>query len=117
MAIALATEVDELRLNYNFDYDWRAYEAIRRGLLQLIQKDAIIEAKELALKLMDKGSYQIECSDEGQMQEDIESCLRPVIAAVCDTFEGRHWALEMLQLDRMGFVCEKELKQIADPTK
>jgi len=114
VAIDIATKVDELRLNYNFDYDWRAYEAVRRGLSQLIQKKAIEEAKSLALKLMDKGSCQIECSDEGLMQEEIESCLQPVIAAVAESSASREWAREMLQHDRMGFVCRQELTELAD---
>ena len=67
-AIDAATKVDELRLNYDFEYDWRAYDAVRRGLSQLIKKKRIDEAKKLALKLIDKGSYQIECSDEGLMR-------------------------------------------------
>jgi hypothetical protein len=112
-AIEIATKVDELRLNYNFSYDWRAYEAIRRGLAQLIQKDAIEEAKCLALQLMDKRSYQIECSDEGLMLDEIESCMRPVIAAVAELSGGREWALEILQHDRMRFVCEQELTELA----
>ena len=102
VAIDIATKVDESRLNYNFDYDHRAYEAIRRGLLQLIQKNAIDEAKNVALKLMDKGSYQVECSDEGLMHEEIESCLRPVIAAAKSS-GGREWALEMLRQRPNGF--------------
>jgi hypothetical protein len=113
VAINIATKVDELRLNYNFDYDWRAYEAVRRGLLQLLQKNAIEEAKSLALKLMDKGSYQIECSDEGLMQQEIESCLRPVIAAVAESSGSREWALEMIQNDRMRCVCEQDLTELA----
>ena len=49
---------------------------------------------------MDKGSYQIECSDEGLMHEKIESCLRPVIAAAKSS-GGREWALKMLRHDRI----------------
>ena len=113
VAIDIATKVDELRLNYNFHYDWRAYEAIRRSLSQMIQKNAIEEAKSLALKLMDRGSYQIECSDEGLMQEEIEGCLRPVIAAVAGSSGGREWALQMLQQDRIGVVCRQELSELA----
>ncbi len=113
VAIDAATKVDELQLNYNFDYDWRAYEAVRRGLSQLIQKNAIEEVKSLALKLMDKGSYQIECSDEGMMQEEIESSLRLVISAVATSPEVKAWAHEMLLRDRMGFLCERELTEIA----
>jgi len=113
VAIKLATRVDELRLNYNVDYDWRAYEAIQVGLAQLIEKNAIDDAKVLALKLMRAGSYQIECSDEGLMRETIEDCLRPVIAVVAGTPNASDWALEMLSRDRVGFLCELELKELS----
>ncbi len=112
VAIDVATKVDERRLNYNFEYDWRAYEAVRRGLSQLIQKDGIEEAKSLAVKLTEKGSYQIDCSDEGLMQDEIENCLRPVIAAVAGTSGGREWALAMLRHDSSGFLCEQETKRV-----
>ena len=113
LAIDIATKVDELRLNYNFPYDCRAYAAIERGLVQLIQKRNSAEVKSLALKLIEKGSYQMECSDEGLMQEEIEDCLRPVIAAVAETGGGADWALEMLQHDRIGGLCEQELTELA----
>ena len=113
VAIKLATRVDELRLNYNLYFDWRAYEAIQIGLAQLIEKNALDEAKALALKLMRAGSYQIECSDEGLMREEIEGCLRLVIAAVAGASDARDWALEMLSRDRVGCVCELELKELA----
>ena len=111
-AIDAATKVDELRLNYDFEYDWRAYDAVRRGLSQLIKKKRIDEAKKLALKLIDKGSYQIECSDEGLMQEEIEGCLQPVISAVAGSSGSREWALEMLRHDRTRFLCERELTDL-----
>ena len=38
VAIDIATRVDEKRINYNFEFDWCAYEAVRRGLSQLVQK-------------------------------------------------------------------------------
>jgi len=113
VAIKLATRVDELRLNYNFDYDRRAYEAIQVGLAQLIEKNALDEAKALALKLMRAGSYQIECSDEGLMSEEIERCLRVVIAAVAGTSDAGDWAREMRRCDRVGFLCELESKELA----
>jgi hypothetical protein len=116
-AVDIATKVDKRRLNYNFDYDWRAYAAVRRGLSELIQKDAIEEAKNLALKLINKGSYQMECSDEGLMQEEIEDCLRPVIDAVANLPGSREWASEMLKYDRMGCLCEQELRKMAGPTR
>lgn len=115
IAIDIATKVDEQRLNYNFEYDWRAYDAVRRGLSQLIEKNRLGESKCLALKLMDKGSYQIECTDEGMMQEDIESCFRLVISAVAGSPGGREWALEMLHRDRIRFLCERELTELAGP--
>ncbi len=116
-AIAIATKVDERQLNHNFDYDWRAYEAINRGLSRLIGKHALEEAKELALKLVDKGSYQMECSDEGMMKEEIESCLRVVISGVAGLPGGSEWALEMLYRDRSGFLCEQELRELAGASR
>ena len=109
VAIDIATKVDEQRLNYNFEYDWRAYEAIQRGLSQLVQKGKIEEAKALALKLMQKGSYQIECSDEGLMQKEVESCLRPVILAAAASSGASEWAREMLRHDGTGCICQREL--------
>jgi len=88
-AIDIATRVDERRLNYNPEIDWYAYEAVERGMSQLIQKDQLEEAKALALRLMKKGSYQMECSDEG---------------------------LRMLQHDRIGCICERELTELAGGT-
>ncbi len=110
-AIDIATKVDELRFGH--DYNWRAYEAVHRGLSQLIQKDAVEEAKRLSLKLMDKGSEQVGCSDEGPMTEEIESCLQPVIAAVAGAPGGRKWALEMITQDRVGFLCDKQLSELS----
>ena len=37
---------------------------------------------ELSLELMNRGSYQVEMSDEGMMTEDIEECLQVVVKAV-----------------------------------
>ena len=113
VAIDIATRVDEKRINYNFEFDWRAYEAVRRGLSQLVQKGGIQEAKALALKLMEKGSYQIECSDEGLMQEEIEDCMRVVISAVAESPGGSEWAQKMLRCDRVGCICGRELTELA----
>lgn len=113
VAIEVATRIDEARINYNFAIDRRAYEAVRRGLSQLIEKEKIEEAKGLALKLMRKGSYQIECSDEGLMQEEIETCLRPVISAVAASSGGGEWAREMVRCDRTGCICRQELTELA----
>lgn len=113
VAIDMATRVDEERINYNFWFDRRAYQAVRRGLSQLIEKSAIEEAKALALKLMRKGSHQIESSDEGLMQEEIENCLLPVISAVAGSPGSSDWARNMLQCDVTGCVCRRELTDVA----
>ena len=114
VAIDRATKVNERELNYNFSFDWDAYDAVRHGLSELIRKDAIAEAKRLALDLMRKGSYQIECSDEGLMQDQIEACLRVVIEAVKESPDTREWAQEMIRADCVGFVCERELAALAE---
>lgn len=113
VAIEIATRVDERGLNRNPAIDWAAYEAVQRGLSQLARKERLEQAKALALKLMRKGSYQIECSDEGLMQEEIESCLRPVISAVAASSGDGDWAREMLRWDRTGCVCRQELTDLA----
>jgi hypothetical protein len=81
-AIDHATDFDERMMNYNFDVDWQAYADVRKGLSQLIERGCLEDAKSLALKLMKSGSYQVECSDEGLMADDIYQCLKPVIQAV-----------------------------------
>lgn len=108
-AIEIATHVDDRELNRNPPINWPAYEAVQRGFVRLIQMGAIDEAKTLALMLICKGGYQIECSDEGLMQEEIEDCLRPVISAVGGSPGGDVWASEMLRHDGAGMICRSEL--------
>ena len=71
---------------------------------------------ELSLELMDQGSYQVEMSDEGLMTDDIEACLRPVLKALhaCDlpAAELIAWCAEMLKADRVGFICDQELRTL-----
>src|SRR5207247_1875833 len=74
-AIADATDFDEREINYNFDYDYEAYEEVKRNLARLIAAGKLRVAMELALELMKEGSYQVEMSDEGLMTDDIEDCL------------------------------------------
>lgn len=112
-AIKVATRVDHQRLDQNFDYDWRAYQAVLFGLEQLVQQGCVEEAKTLALRLMAMGSRQMECSDEGLMREEIEGCLRVVVAAVAGEPRGAEWGLRMLQEDRVGVVSEQELSELA----
>ncbi len=109
-------ELTSAEINYNFAFDQRAYDAVQRGLSQLVRKEGIEQAKALALKLMRKGSYQIECSDEGLMQEEIENCLRPVISAVAASSGDSEWGRQMLRCDRTSCICRRELTELVDPS-
>ena len=81
-AIADATDFDEREINYNFDYDYEAYSAVKRDFGRLIDLGHLRDAMELSLELMSQGSYQVEMSDEGLMTDDIEECLEVVVKAV-----------------------------------
>ncbi len=115
IAIALATDFDERRMNYNFDYDHESYEAVEKGLKKLIEHGELEEAKRLSLELMKRGSYQVACSDEGLMSYEIEDCLKPVIKAVKRTGgeQAKQWAAEMIRADEGGFICDSELGKLA----
>ena len=64
---------------------------------------------------MKDGSYQVECSDEGLMTDDISACLQPVIDAVkAAGDDAAKWAFEMQIADRVGFICDKEFAQLRD---
>lgn len=52
------------------------------GLKKLIELGQIKDAKSLAVKLMMDGSYQVECSDERLVPDDIQGCSSQVIQAV-----------------------------------
>lgn len=114
-AIMLATEVDDSSINYNFDYDDQAYSEIESGFKSLIKLGELDSVKTLAVELMSTGSYQVECSDEGLMSDEIEDCLLPVIKAVKqqDSDGGRAWAKKMIAADRVGFICDNSLKKMA----
>jgi len=120
-AIADATDFDEREINYNFDYDCDAYSAVKRNFGKLIDKDHLRAAMELSQELMKQGSYQVEMSDEGMMTEDIEKCLQVVIKALskCDlpAEDVRAWCAEMLKQDRVGFICDSELRALQDRFK
>ena len=113
-AIDLATDFDERMMNHNFDVDWQAYADVQKGLSLLVERGHLADAKSLALKLMKDGSYQVECSDEGMMTEEIQDCLKPVIDAVksADGGEAARWAKDMKTADRVGFICDKELAEL-----
>ena len=117
-AIADATDFDERDINRNFSYDYAAYDAVKRNLSRLVGLGQLPLAMELSLELMDQGSYQVEMSDEGLMTDDIEECLKVVLQALrkCNlpASELLAWCRDMLDKDRVGFLCEKELKAIRD---
>lgn len=115
-AIADATDFDERDVNRNFDYDYDAYEEIKRNLACLIESGQLRLAMDLSLELMKQGSYQVEMSDEGLMTADIEDCLSVVIKAFADcqlpADEISVWCSEMLANDRVGFIAEKPLQSL-----
>lgn len=115
-AIAEATAFDEGDINRNFDYDAEAYREVQHNLQRLIELKQLRPAMELALELMDQGSYQVEASDEGLMTDDIQACLSPVLRALrqCNlpTAEVRAWCTEMIKRDRVGFLCDQELRAL-----
>jgi hypothetical protein len=113
-AIDRATDFDERMMNHNFDVDWQAYADVQKGLSLLVELGHLADAKSLALKLMKDGSYQVECSDEGLMTEEIQDCLKPVIDAVKSAGGGEaaRWAKDMSIADRVGFICDKELAEL-----
>jgi hypothetical protein len=117
-AIDRATYFDKRMINYNFDVDWQAYAEVRKGLSALVAKGCLAEAKSLALKLMKAGSYQVECSDEGLMSDDICECLEPVIRAVkaAGGVGAAKWAGDMQKADRVGCICDKELAELRNPS-
>jgi len=120
-AIADATDFDERDINRNFHYDYEAYDAVKRNLTRLIQQGQLRLAMELSLELMRQGSRQVEMSDEGMMTEDIEECLRVVIHSLkkCDipASELHTWCGQMLKSDRVGFICDSELRALRDRLK
>ena len=117
-AIADATDFDEREINRNFDYDYEAYRVVKRNFGRLIEMGHLRAVMELSLELMSQGSCQVEMSDEGMMTDDVEACLQVVITALrkCDlpADEVIAWCAGMLQRDRVGFICDKELRALQD---
>ncbi len=115
-AIADATAFDERDINYNFSYDDDAYREVQQNLHRLIELGHLRPAMELSLELMAKGSYQVEMSDEGLMTDDIEACFRPVLEALkkgdLPAAEVITWCAEMIKSDRVGFLCDRELRML-----
>jgi hypothetical protein len=117
-AIDCATDFDERMSNHNFDVDWQAYADVEKGLSLLVKLGHLADAKSLALKLMKDGSFQVECSNEGLMADEISQCLMPVIRAVkaAGGAEAARWARDMQTADRVGFICNEELATLRGRT-
>ena len=117
-AIADATDFDEREMNSNFDYDYKAYEEVKRNFQRLIDSGQVRLAMELSLELMKQGSYQVEMSDEGMMTDDIEDCLGVVLKSLkkCDVpaDELIAWCSEMHESDRVGCIADEELQSLRD---
>ena len=115
-AIADATDFDERDINHNFDYDYAAYDEVKRNLGRLIDLGQLRLAMELSLELMNQGSHQVEMSDEGLMTDDIEECLQVVVKALkkCDLppAEVVAWCEAMIKSDRVGFIYDRELQAL-----
>ncbi len=116
-AIAEATEHDHRQMNYDFDYDYAAYQTVEKNFGKMIKAGLLESAMELALELMKSGSEQVEMSDEGLMTGDIEDCVRVVIAAMksadLPAETQRTWAKNMQRADRVDFICDEELQALA----
>jgi hypothetical protein len=115
-AIIDATAFDERQINHNFDYNWAAYEEVKRNLGRLVGAGKLKPAMELSLELMKRGSYQVEMSDEGLMMEEIEDCLSMVLDALrkCDLAPHKiiAWCSAMLTSDRVKFIAEEDLQSL-----
>jgi hypothetical protein len=115
-AIADATDFDERDMNTNFDYDYRAYEEVKRNLARLITSGQLRRAMELSLDLMKQGSRQVEMSDEGMMTDDIEDCLSVVVKELrkgdLPANDVIAWCSAMLANDRVGFIAREPLQSL-----
>jgi hypothetical protein len=115
-AITDATAFDERDINRNFDYDYAAYEEVKRNLRHLIELGQLGTAMQLSLELMEEGSRQIEMSDEGLMTQDVEDCLSVVLEAVrkhgLPSDQVHTWCSAMLDNDRVGFIARKQLQSL-----
>jgi hypothetical protein len=115
-AIADATDFDEREINSNFDYDYQAYEEVKRNLARLIASGNLREAMTLSLELMKQGSRQVEMSDEGMMTDDIEECLSVVLKELkkgdLPANDVIAWCSAMLAKDCVGFIARSPLQSL-----
>ncbi|MBT5926812.1 MAG: hypothetical protein HOH33_09350 [Verrucomicrobia bacterium] len=114
--ITKATAFDEKYRNHNFDYDMKAYEAIKDNFECLLKAGHLPDVMNLAVNLMQAGSAQIEASDEGMMLGEIEDCLKVAILAVrkSDLLKSEilDWTKKILAADRVRFICHYDLEEL-----
>jgi hypothetical protein len=115
-AIADATDFDERDMNTNFDYDYEAYDEVKRNLARLITSGQLRLAMELSLDLMKQGSRQVEMSDEGMMTDNIQECLSVVLKELkkgdLPANDVIAWCSAMLANDRVGFIAREPLQSL-----
>jgi len=115
-AILDATHFDVRQINRNFDYDYVAYDEVKRNLRRPIESGQLRPSMTLALELMKRGSYQVEMSDEGLMTGEIETCLSEVIGALktsdLPASEVLAWCATMLKTDRVGFIAHEAIEAL-----
>jgi hypothetical protein len=115
-AIADATDFDERDMNTNFDYDYEAYDEVKRNLARLITSGQLRLAMELSLDLMKQGSRQVEMSDEGMMTDDVEECLSVVLKELkkgdLPANDVIAWCSAMLANDCVGFIAREPLQSL-----
>jgi hypothetical protein len=114
--IADATDFEEREINSNFDYNYEAYNEVKRNLARLIASGNLREAMTLSLELMKQASRQVQMSDEGMMTDDIEECLSVVLKGLkkCDlpANDVIAWCSAMLANDRVGFIAREPLQSL-----
>ncbi len=115
-AIIDATAFDARKMNRNFNYDYAAYDEVKRNLSRLIRAGELRLAMELSLELMKRGSYQVEMSDEGLMTQDIEDCLSVVLESLGKCKLPAHkviaWCSATLNSDRVQFIATEQLQSL-----
>jgi hypothetical protein len=115
-AIADATDFDEREINSNFDYDYEAYNEVKRNLARLIASGNLREAMTLSLELMKQASRQVEMSDEGMMTDDIEECLSVVLKELkkgdLPANDVIAWCSAILANDCVGFIAREPLQSL-----
>lgn len=115
-AISEATRFDEKEWNSNFEWDTDAYWIIKDYLVRLLELGAFEEVMALSLEIMQRGSQQVEASDEGMMIQDIRGCLQVALNGLrtsrisvsslirfCDQLSSR---------DRIGCICDEEIQEL-----